>query len=135
MHPAQLFDYAKSLDNEVFYKILVSKIFIDKLIEKKEIQQGLRSYHDILKDFYMNENRYEDWIMLRPDFFNFADTDKIKEGVNNYSLEKMYEILYGLEQFAKVKIEPKEDSILKLNTYLELANKQAEKQNNKPNAK
>jgi len=47
----------------------------------------------------------------------------------------MYEILFGLEQFAKVKIEPKTDSIVKLNTYLDLANKQAEKQSNKPNAK
>jgi len=135
MHPAQLFDYANSLNNEVFYKILISDIFIKEMVIKTEVNHGLRAYHDILKDFYMKQERYEDWVLLRPDLFNFADSDKIKEGKNNYSLSKMYEILFGLEQFAKVKIEPKTDSIVKLNTYLDLANKQAEKQSNKPNAK
>ena len=133
LHPSQLFDYAKSLNNEVFYKILISEIFISKLVNKKELKLGIRGYHDFLKDFYLKDDRYDDWIELRPTFFNFADTDKIKEGESSYSLPKMYEILFGLEQFASVKIEPKTDSILKLNTYLELANKQAEKQ--KPNSK
>jgi len=134
MHPAQLFDYAKGLDNEVYYKVLISDIFISKMVTKVEVNHGLRTYHDVLKDLYMNQDRYEDWVLLRPDLFNFADSDKIREGKNSYSLSKMYEILFGLEQFAKVKIEPKTDSIVKLNTYLDLANKQAEKQS-KPNAK
>jgi len=128
LHPSQLFDYAKSLNNEVFYKVLISDVFISEMIQKDEIELGLRAYHDLIKDFFIKDDKYNEWIQLRPELFNFADADKIKEGESNYSLSKMYEILFGLEQFARVKIEPETDSILKMNTYLELANRQAEKQ-------
>ena len=132
LHPSQLFDYAKSLNNEVFYKVLISDIFISEMVQKNEINLGIRGYHDLVKDFFIKDDKYNEWIQLRPELFNFPDSDKLKEGENSYSLSKMYEIIFGLEQFAKVNIDPKTDSILKLNTYLELANKQAEKQ--APNA-
>lgn len=133
MHPAQLFDFAKSIKDEVSKQILISPIFINFLINKEKVNIDIDNYQNTLKNYYTENNSYEKWVMIRPQLFNFSESDKNSNELPNYSISKMYEVLFGLEQFAKVQINPKIDSIVKFTTYLELAGNQAEK--SKPNAK
>jgi len=132
MHPAQLLEYANSLDCKISQKVLLSDLFFEKFILKVESNINLRTYYETLKNYYLKENKYEDWIVIRPELFNFASIESVKGEEKHFTSSKMYELIFGLEQFAKVQIDPNKDSIIKLNTFLNLANKQAEKQ--KPNA-
>lgn len=128
MHPAQLFEYANSLDCEISQRVLISDLFFEKLIIKTKANISLDSYFETIRDYHISRDGYEKWILLRPSLLNFADFDKDSSDEKHFTIEKMYEIIFGLETFSKVQIDPKKDSIVKFNTFLNLANKQAESQ-------
>ena len=132
MHPHQLIEYANSLDCTVSQKVLISDIFFDKFIVKVKSNISLRDYLESLKEYHIRVDGYDKWLMLRPHLFNFADFETETGNEKHFTVSKMYEIIFGLEQFSKVQINPQNDSIVKFNTYLNLANKQAE--SSKPTA-
>ena len=112
--------------------VLISDIFFDKFIVKVKSNISLRDYLESLKEYHIRVDGYDKWLMLRPHLFNFADFETETGNEKHFTVSKMYEIIFGLEQFSKVQINPQNDSIVKFNTYLNLANKQAE--SSKPTA-
>ncbi|MBE9489016.1 MAG: hypothetical protein IMY67_01860 [Bacteroidetes bacterium] len=126
MHPHQLFDYANSLDCELSKGVLISNVFFEKFIIKTKSNINLEAYYETLKDYHIKKDGYENWLILRTELLNMTDLDKERSSEKHFTLSKMYEIIFGLETFSKVQIDPKKDSIVKFNTFLNLANKQAE---------
>jgi len=117
-------------------EIILNEIFLTNFIEKKEVKiKSIFEYILPLQKYFISKDNFKEFVFLRPTFLTLSENQKIKKSKRS-GVSELYETLFNLEQFAKIKINPQKDSLFTFVTYVEKANQLAKKQKeNKPNAK
>ena len=108
--------------------LFLNDVFIAYFIQEKSIKvKSIFEYLNPIENFFVSNNRFEEYAILRPFLIIFDDNQR-ELAQKSSGIDEMYNTLFNLESFAKINIDAQKDSLYKFMIFIDKAVKSAENQ-------